>query len=58
MLFKGMGEAIKIKPKNSQMNETEILSVFPIAPAVNNQIEMKQKTGKEKHTRTETTLAS
>lgn len=32
------------------MDTEKILSVLPIAPAVNNQIEIKQKTGKEKHT--------
>lgn len=36
------------------MDIEKILSVLPIAPAVNNQIEMKQKTGKEKHTHTNT----
>lgn len=48
MLFKGVGENTELRDER----DTEILSVHPIASAVNNQIEVKQTTGKEKDAHT------
>lgn len=61
MRFRGMGEAINIKPKNAEMSgtEREIICTFSSSSSQKpNSDEAEDRKGEKTHTHTQTTLES